>query len=130
MVTTICEQIPSNSDEIKAILELSVNQEGFRLLEPRLVCGVELPPGTELEKMEEDEGEEEVTTLYWKLPNEMVLDVFLLINETLLIPLATQLQNGPLINTPFQELVSWVYEDSENVQSVLKFLLEYSENAN
>lgn len=77
MVTTLAEST-EDPDSIKEILGLHSN--GYKLVAPRIVAGIRLPPGTELDHMEED-AVKTVFTLYWRIPNNVVIDVFSVINN-------------------------------------------------
>lgn len=77
MVTTLAECV-EDPDSIKEIL--SLNSNGYKLVAPRVVAGVRLPTGTELDHMQED-PEKNVFTLYWRIPDNVVIDVFSVINS-------------------------------------------------
>lgn len=77
-MVTILAEATHNSDTIKEVMELNVN--GYRLVEPRVVAGVKLPPGTELDHIDEEE-DGSCCTFYWRIPQDLVLDVFSVINK-------------------------------------------------
>ena len=122
MVTTLAEYI-NDTDSIKEILGLHSN--GYKLVAPRIVAGIQLPSGTELDHMNEDVTKN-VYTLYWRIPDNVVIDVFSVIKNQVLIPIANALQTDVMGNTPINELVKWINDENENVWSVLKFLIKYA----
>jgi hypothetical protein len=80
MVTTLAESVEDPST-VKQFLQMN----GYKLIEHRVVAGVKLPPGTELDQIEEDPAKG-TFTLYWRIPNNLVVDVFSVINNQVCSP--------------------------------------------
>lgn len=78
MVTTLAENVES-IENIREVLEY--RDKEYRLTERRVVAGVALPPGTELGRIDEDPVRSNRCTVYWRIPDSIVVDVFAIINS-------------------------------------------------